>query len=189
MNLLHSEIPENYDTLEMLLIRRVGQNDSRSYDTALPAFFLVTAFALAPSSSAQQTRWLNAGSLQNWYSEIGNEREHGLVTSQQYGLRWPAILEYQDAQAGKAFWIGLQGFDDGENEPFDYKVIHIGPRVQGADHFFPREFALHSRYKVPEVMVEGRRSVYDNTGSQPDVVDPELPSDRMIRIPWKRLWD
>jgi len=71
-------------------------------------FFLVTAFALAPSSSAQQTRWLNAGSLQNWYSEIGNEREHGLVTSQQYGLRWPAILEYQDAQAGKAFWIGLQ---------------------------------------------------------------------------------
>ena len=144
-------------------------------------FFLVTAFALTPTSSAQQTRWLSAGSLQNWYSEIGNEREHGLVTSQQYGLRWPAILEYQDAQAGKAFWIGLQGFEDGENEPFDYKVIHTGPRVQGADHFFPREFALHSRHEVPEVMVEGRRSVYDNTGSQPDVVDPGLPSDRMIR--------
>ena len=143
---------------------------------------LLTAWPMSPTTAnAQESRWLNAGSLQNWYSAIGNEREHGMVAQQQFGLRWPANLEHQDAQHSKAFWIGTRNFDDGENEPFDFKVIHAGPRVLGDQSFFPREFALHSRYEAPEVLVNDRHSVRGNVDPQIDVVDPGLPSDRMIR--------
>ncbi|MBP3193240.1 T9SS type A sorting domain-containing protein [Natronogracilivirga saccharolytica] len=139
------------------------------------AFF----WLLSGQTSAQDATWLNVGSLHNWYSEIGNEREHGLVTSQQYGLRWPAIFEFQDAQATKAFWIGSRGFDDGVNAPFDYKVIHTGPRVLGADHFFPQEFTLYSRFDAPEVFVDGVPTFFEQV--IPDEIDPDLPSDRMLR--------
>ena len=150
----------------------------------LPIMLLVLLAAwtlFPPSVAAQEARWMNAGSLHNWYSAIGNEREYGLVRQQQYGLRWPAILEHQDAQSGKAFWIGVRNFDDGENELFDYKVIHTGPRVLGSDYFHTREFALHSRYEAPEVLVNDRRSVRGNMDPQIDVVDPGLHSDRMLR--------
>ena len=131
------------------------------------------------AAEAQEAKWLNTGSLHNWFSAIGNEREHGLVRQQQYGLRWPAILEFQDAQATKAFWIGTRNFNDGVNATFDYKVIHTGPRVLGGDHFFTREFTLYSRFPAPEVFVDGNPTFLEQV--VPDEVDPSLPSDRMIR--------
>lgn len=140
---------------------------------------VVLAWTFSGTVLAQEAKWLNAGSLHNWFSAIGNEREHGLVRQQQYGLRWPAILEFQDAQATKAFWIGARNFNDGVNAPFDYKVIHTGPRVLGADYFFVREFELHSRLPATEVFVDGNPTFLEEV--VPDVVNPDLPSDRMIR--------
>ncbi len=155
----------------------------RNYLFTLSKAALLSCVALvwmfSGTVQAQEAKWLNAGSLHNWFSAIGNEREHGLVTQQQYGLRWPAILEFQDAQATKAFWIGARNFNDGVNAPFDYKVLHTGPRVLGADYFFTREFELHSRRPATEVFVDGAPTFLEEV--VPDVVDPDLPSDRMIR--------
>ena len=144
-------------------------------------FCVVLVWTFSGTASAQEAKWLDVGSLHNWFSAIGNEREHGLVRQQQYGLRWPAILEFQDAQATKAFWIGARNFNDGVNAPFDYKVIHTGPRVLGADYFFTREFTLYSRLPAPDVFVDGAATAMPDGGSLPDEVDPNLPSDRMIR--------
>ena len=141
----------------------------------------VLVWTFSGTASAQEAKWLDVGSLHNWFSAIGNEREHGLVRRQQYGLRWPAILEFQDAQATKAFWIGARNFNDGVNAPFDFRVIHTGPRVLGADYFFPREFTLYSRLPAPNVFVDGVDTAMPDGGSLPDEVDPNLPSDRMIR--------
>lgn len=149
------------------------------FSTAALFFCTVLAGTFSGTVHAQEARWLNAGSLHNWFSAIGNEREHGLVTQQQYGLRWPAILEFQDAQATKAFWIGARNFNDGDNAPFEYKVIHTGPRVLGADYFFPREFKLVSRLPASEVLVDGNPTFLEEV--VPDEIDPDLPSDRMIR--------
>lgn len=139
------------------------------------ALFLLTS----SRSEAQEATWLNVGSLHNWYSAIGNEREHGLVSSQQYGLRWPAIYEFQDAQATKSFWIGARDFNDGVNAPFDYRVIHAGPRVLGNDSFFPEEFQLISRFPATEVFVDGAPTFFEEV--MVDDIDPNLPSDRMLR--------
>ncbi|MGM0739406.1 MAG: hypothetical protein ACQETM_09650, partial [Bacteroidota bacterium] len=149
------------------------------FSTAALFFCTVLAGTFSGTVQAQEARWLDAGSLHNWFSAIGNEREHGLVTQQQYGLRWPAILEFQDAQATKAFWIGARNFNDGDNAPFDYKVIHTGPRVLGGDYFFPREFKLVSRLPASEVLVDGNPTFLEEV--VPDEIDPDLPSDRMIR--------
>ncbi|MFO8029515.1 MAG: hypothetical protein R6U28_06620, partial [Cyclonatronaceae bacterium] len=149
------------------------------FSTAALFFCTVLAGTFSGTVQAQEARWLDAGSLHNWFSAIGNEREHGLVTQQQYGLRWPAILEFQDAQATKAFWIGARNFNDGDNSPFDYKVIHTGPRVLGGDYFFPREFKLVSRLPASEVLVDGNPTFLEEV--VPDEIDPDLPSDRMIR--------
>ena len=68
---------------------------------------IISLSAGSKDSYAQyENVWMNVGSLHNWYSEIGCEVEHGWVASQQYGLRWPAIYEYQDSQAAKGFWMG-----------------------------------------------------------------------------------
>ena len=72
--------------------------------------------------------WINAGSLHNWYSEIGSELEEGFVLRQQYGMQWPAIYRAQDMQAARGWWIGARNFTDENGVNFPYKVITVGPR-------------------------------------------------------------
>lgn len=130
------------------------------------------------TAESQQTRWMNAGSLHNWYSEIHSEREHGLRQEQQFGLRWPAIFQYQDSQAYKGWWIGVGSFDDGVRDPYTPRVIHAGPRVTGEDYFEASEFNLVSRIPQPEVLVDGLPSFLESV--EPDEVDPDMPADLMI---------
>ena len=147
----------------------------------LLAGFLIVAIGLPDKSDAQvpvETRWMNAGSLHNWFSSIGSEREHGLVTEQQYGRRWPAIYEYQDAQAFRGMWIGTESFTDQHGETFSPKVVHVGPRVDGEQSFFPMEFELHSSFDDPTVLVDDVP-----TFSEPaeiDEVDETLHADRAL---------
>lgn len=143
-------------------------------------------FAFALLIPAQQglfaqaeARWLGAGSLHNFYMSSGMEREHALVSSQQYGLRWPAIHTFQDMQAAKAFWIGTTDFTDGGGNNFPFKVLHVGPRVSGLNEFFPLEHKLISRFEPVEVVVDDEPSF--DIPKEVDEVDPTLVSDRMIR--------
>ncbi len=141
---------------------------------------LFTAFSMLPDAASAQfaSKWMAVGSLHDWYSEIGCEIEEGLLKVQQYGLRWPAIYEFQDSKAAKAMWIGAKDFTDENGNAFPHKVVHVGPRVSGDGEFFPIEFRMTSQFSPPEVAVDALQSFdlpVDN-----DDVDEALVPDRMI---------
>jgi hypothetical protein len=136
--------------------------------------------ALTPFlANAQFTvKWMAVGSLHNWYSEIGSEIEHGNLKVQQCGMQWEGIYRYQDMQAAKAFWIGCKNFTDEKGVFYPYKVVHVGPRVTGANEFFPVKFEMYSRFEPPKTtvdLIDTYEKRVDNDG-----VDPTLKADRMI---------
>jgi hypothetical protein len=126
---------------------------------------------------AQETTWMSVGSLHNWYSSVGSEIEEGRIKEQQDGLQWPAIYSYQDIQAAKALWIATTNYDDGTTV-YIYKVVHVGPRVDGRSEFFPQKFELVSKTAPPVVTVDGSPSV----GKVVTIarLDPTIPGDRII---------
>jgi len=133
---------------------------------------------LSDSYAQYENAWMNVGSLHNWYSEIGSEVEHGWVARQQYGLRWPAIYEYQDSQAAKGFWMGCVDFTDADGFFWPYKVVCVGPRVSGTNEFFPIKFEMVSRFDVPYVYVDGNITYREFV--EVDRVDPTMKPDRML---------
>jgi len=138
--------------------------------------FLISFSSVSYSQYA--IKWMSAGSLHNWFSEIGSEREVGFVNEQQYGLQWPAILAHQDIQAAKGFWIGAANFTDEFNETYPHKVVHVGPRVSGAGEFFPQGFQMTSQFDPPQVYVDFDLSIDKNVDN--DFVDKNLFADRLI---------
>lgn len=125
-------------------------------------------------------KWLSAGSLHNWYSEVGSECEEcGFVRTQQDGLRWPGIYRFTDMQAAKTLWIGAQNVTDENGTSFPQRVVHVGPRVSGAGEFFPVRFEMVSRFEPPVVFVDGVLSEGEAVMVN-DRVDPTILPDRMI---------
>ncbi|MEM6337522.1 MAG: hypothetical protein AAF752_13210, partial [Bacteroidota bacterium] len=152
---------------------------SRFRSICLSALVLLLA---APGVAHAQfaKKWLAAGSLHNWYSEIGSEVESGgFVQTQQDGMRWPGIFRFRDAQAAKALWLGAQNVVDENGTRFPVRVVHAGPRVSGAGEFFPVRFEMISRFDPPEVFVDGGVSEPEAFMVN-DFVDPSIPADRMI---------
>lgn len=143
--------------------------------------FIISFFALSTTAFSQYAiKWMSAGSLHNWYSEIGSEIEVGFVSEQQYGLQWPAIYAHQDIQCAKALWIGCTNFSSpvDPQSPYIVKVVHVGPRVTGAGEFFPQEFKMISKFDAPIVSVDGDLSIDKSVDI--DEVDPNLFTDRLI---------
>ena len=146
-------------------------------------FFLVAtaALLLVMSDQAQaqgQTKWIQVGSLHNWYSEKGGEIEEGNVLEQQYGLRWPALVNRTDAQAAKGFWIGATNFTDALGTNWNPKVIDLGPRWKGDNEFFPKTFDVYAQFDPPRVFVDGNPS-FANPEDIKAVTDT-IKSDRLI---------
>lgn len=159
-----------------------------------------SAFAQQPAG--QQIRWLSVGSLWSWISSVGAECEIGRTGSanqQMDGLVWPAYYDagpvtsanysfLNDNLVSKGFWIGTSNyFDRNLNQVLPAKAVCVGPRAGDADPFgeiMPVKFELRGRSLAPDVLVTGGStsssigigSTYDN----PDVLDPTLPSDRMV---------
>ena len=137
-------------------------------------------FVSSSSIFAQyETRWMSAGSYHNWYSAIGSEIEEGLEKRQQFGMRYPALFEYTDIQAWKSLWIGAADFTDEQGTNYPHKVVHVGPRVNGAFEFFAKDIKLKSKLDaLPIVSVDGipsfRRPITI------DEVDENMPFDRAI---------
>jgi len=130
------------------------------------------------SYSQYAIKWMSAGSLHNWYSEIGGEIEEGFVKAQQYGMQWPALYKNQDIQAAKGFWIGAENFTDQTGDIYPHKVVHVGPRVTGANEFFPLSFNMTSKFDPPFVTVDGDPSIDKDVAN--DLIDPGLFADRLI---------
>lgn len=143
--------------------------------TALGVALLVAA-PLIPVR-AQENTWMSAGSLHNWYSSVGSEIEEGRIKEQQDGLQWPAVYQYQDMQAAKALWIATTNYQEGPTL-YLYKVVHVGPRVDGRSEFFPQKFELVSKFAPPLVTVDGGPSV----GKEVTIarIDPTIPGERII---------
>ena len=142
----------------------------------------IAGFMTAGSTAvAQEFKWMNAGSLQNWFSSMGCEEEEGFVKEQQYGLQWPAIYNSNgklvDMQAAKGLWIAYDGYTyaDGTVAPL---IVHIGPRVHGYNEMYPVGFKLYSKEAIPEVYVDGNPTEGKSIGEY--TVDPSIPADRML---------
>lgn len=125
-------------------------------------------------------KWLSAGSLHNWYSEIGSECEVcGFVGRQQDGMRWPGVYRFTDMQAAKALWIGALNVTDDLGTNYAHRVVHVGPRVSGGGEFFPMRFDLISRLSPTAVYVDGALSEPE-AAMVTEYSDPTIDADVMI---------
>ncbi|NOX89054.1 MAG: fibronectin [Calditrichaeota bacterium] len=150
-------------------------------------YYLLTLLLLMVFNfgKADETKWLAVGMLHDWFSSTGCEIEVGrrhLISDQQDGLRWPAQFRYQDTKAAKALWIGTTNYQDPiSGETYDYKVVHVGPRVMDEDNeFMPVEFKLVARFDHPQVLVDGFPASPLDYMDEVDEIDPDLPADRML---------
>jgi hypothetical protein len=141
---------------------------------------MLLLFGTGGVQAQQVTKWLAAGSLNNWFSNMGCEIEVGRSSAadQQDGLQWPAWYPYQDCQAAKGLWIGATNFKDGAGTTWPYKVVHVGPRVRGTGEFYPVKFEMVSKYAPPDVLANG--NVSEGKTIDNDRVDPTQKADRMI---------
>ncbi len=154
---------------------------STSKQKSILCVLLFVLFMSSALFSQGRTKWMAVGSLHNWYSEFGAEIEHGLAASQQWGLRWPAAYPFQDMQAAKALWIGVKNFTDADQfggNSFLHKVVHVGPRVNGANEFFPVKFKTYGKFAHPQVFVDGNLSF--QLSQEADEIVPDQPYDKMI---------
>lgn len=155
------------------------RSDAPRWAVALTVW-IALAIAVAPASAQFDKKWVSAGSLHNWYSEIGYEVESGgFVGSQQDGLRWPGIYRFTDAQAAKGLWIGARNVTDDLGNTYAARVVHVGPRVNGQGEFFPVDFRLITKYPLPEVFVDGFLSE-GLSQMFADEVDPDLEADAVL---------
>lgn len=142
---------------------------------------LITFSVIGSPAQAQFIKkWLSAGSMHNWYSEIGSECEAcGFVGDQQDGLRWPGLYRLTDMQAAKALWIGATNVTDDIGTSYPYRVVHVGPRVSGGGEFFPTRFDLISRLPPTAVLVDGAITEPE-AAMVTDFSDSSIESDVMI---------
>ena len=134
----------------------------------------------APGAHAQfETKWVAAGSLHNWYSAGGSEREEGLGDEQQFGWRWPGIYNLTDMQAAKGLWLGATNVTDEFGTSYPVRVVHIGPRARGVGEMYPTRFELFTRRPLPVVTVDGAQS-FASALMEVDGTDDTLVPDVML---------
>ncbi len=135
---------------------------------------------IAVANPAINLRWLSVGSLHNWFSSFGSEREEGAVAAQQYGWQYPALRPYQDMQVSKGFWIGTTNYADPANGiVYPAKVVHHGPRANGTNEIIPQSLLLSSKFDPPVVTVNDEPTVDKNV--EIDEVNPAQSADRIIQ--------
>ena len=142
---------------------------------------LITLSVIGSPAQAQFIiKWLSAGSMHNWYSEVGSECEVcGFVGDQQDGLRWPGLYRFTDMQAAKALWIGAVNVTDDIGTSYPHRVVHVGPRVSGGGEFFSTRFDLISRLPPTAVLVDGAITEPE-AAMVTDFSDSSIESDVMI---------
>ena len=128
-------------------------------------------------AQAFEMKWLNVGSFHSYYSEGGIEPRR----NPRQGMQWPAFDPHTDHFVRKSMWIGVRNFIDADGVDWEYKVAHVGPRVQGFDQLFPLEFELRGKFVEPEVLVDGAQSFHKPVFEETiDKVDPSQKADRVI---------
>jgi len=151
------------------------KNFCNEYNKSFIKVILLAVLFLSPSQIFAQygAKWLTAGSFQSYYSGVGSEIEEGRVKEQQDGWSWPAIYPYQDAVCAKGLWIGCKDFPG-----YPYRIVQVGPRLNGAGEFFPYKHQLIGKFDDPVVTVDQVRTYKQKVTL--DSVDPNMKPDRMI---------
>lgn len=175
-NIWSGELPALSGSERVTFGYRIKDNNSST------SYFYGSSF-LSPYNHS--SRWLSIGSLQDWYSPIGSEREEGIANPQtgaltlQTGWQWPADHMFMDLQNWKGLWLGAKNFTDRDGYKWENKVVHAGPRVPGTGELYPVLFYMKSKYPKPVVEVDGKVSSGMND-SPVDIIDPSLTADREI---------
>ena len=156
----------------------------------LVLLFLVSSVrAQVEGPQAQKIKWIVVGSLQQWFSSGGAEIEYGRrgragfeSVDQQDGLRYPALFNYQDVNVGKSLWIGTTNFTDPvSGVTYDEKVVCAGRLFMYlGTEIFGDKLVLYGKFPHPNIYVDVVPSSRIDYDDEVDVVDPDLPCDRMI---------
>lgn len=163
-------------------MRNVKKTMKNSINAAL---MLILLLFLPAYMFAGETQWMAVGTLHDWFHSAGCEIEVGRtyqVDDQQDGLRWPAQFRYQDSKAAKALWIGCKDFDDPvAGQVYNYKVVHVGPRVlDEQNEFMTEQFKLKGRFDHPRVLVDDIPASQLDFMEVVDEVDETLIADRVL---------
>ncbi len=162
------------------MLRFLARPAFRSAALGLASLAVLVPVAPSGDAAAQaNNKWLSGGSLHNWYSDAGTEKEEGFVAGQQYGLRWPGLFAFTDMQAAKGLWVGARNVRDTDGKTYAARVIHVGPRVTGSGEVVPTQFQLVGRVELSQVFVNGARSLPD-AAMQLDRTDAALPAEHGI---------
>ena len=148
-------------------------------------FAFMLLFGVMRSLFAGETQWIAIGDLHSWFHSAGCEIEVGRThqtSDQQDGLRWPAQFRYQDCEAAKALWIGCKNFNDPvAAKVFNYKVVHVGPRVlDESNEFMTEKFILKGRFDHPRVFVDGLPASKLDFMEVVNELDDNLPAERVL---------
>lgn len=155
--------------------------ENRKYLPLLLSIIFMSALDLY----ADKTKWIAVGDLQNWYADVGCEKEvgrTGQTDDQQDGLQWPAQFADQDNQAAKALWIGATNYYDPiAKTTFNHKVVHTGPRFSdNLNEMIPLQFDLFGKFDHPTVVVDGDNATEMIFKDEDVIVDEMLPADRVL---------
>lgn len=148
----------------------------------LACMILVIAGVRPVEGQIQEVKWLRVGSLHSWFSSFGSEIEVGRISDQLDGLRWDAQFAYSDHQAAKGLWIGATNYYDRTLEAtLPYKVISVGTRIANpVTEIIPVEFYMKGRFNAPTVIVDGFFATNNRLNDVVDIVDENIPADRII---------
>lgn len=138
----------------------------------------VVAFCSYGEAKAQfLIKWMAIGDMHMYYTQAGvphSEDYRG------HNLHWPGIRNEHGNVRGYATWIGATNFVDEEGKSWQYKVVHVGPRVTGVGEVFPLEFSMKSRFEPPVTRVDGLESFLRPIAENDREGDESLPAERVI---------
>jgi hypothetical protein len=143
------------------------------------AALLFLCLIIVEKTQAQlfENKWLNVGSMFNYYNEAGMEPRE----NPRRGIEWPAHMLEVRHFTRKGTQIGVTNWTDPEGKVWPVKVSHVGPRSYGEGEVFPIEFKMVSKHEEPEVFVDGTETFLKPVyAGVIDEVDPDLDCDRLI---------
>jgi len=126
--------------------------------------------------SANETRYVRIGSLQNHYTAYGSERAWN--ESYYEGLQWPAEYPYQDNSVIERNWIGSINFVDEDSMQWEtYGICFTAALVDVA--IFPKVLKQSAKFVPPTVIVDGNivSALYQD---DIDEVNPNQIPDRIV---------
>jgi hypothetical protein len=139
--------------------------------------FITTLSTLVYSQiSANETRYVRIGSLQNHYTAYGSERAWN--SSYYEGLQWPAEYPYQDNSVIERNWIGTNNFIDQDNSDWEAYVLYFSSGFVG-ESLFPVELKQSAKFTIPVVQVDGE-NISAPYEYDVDEINPNQIPDRIV---------